>query len=123
MEPIPPMTLGNMRANGVRSLSVYCIAGHHEAVLDVERWPDHVLVPRMFRTHCRMIGADARPNWKEHRPRESLTGTQWRNSKSSRPRHRARPARWGVYRAATKAKWIGTVEAPIADAAIKAAAR
>ena len=45
MEPIPPMTLGNMRANGVRSLSVYCIAGHHEAVLDVERWPDHVLVP------------------------------------------------------------------------------
>jgi len=84
MEPIPPMTLGNMRANGVRSLSVYCIVGHHDAVLDVERWPDHVPVPafgpRKFCTHCGMIGADARPNWKEQRRRESLTGTQWRSS-------------------------------------------
>jgi hypothetical protein len=30
-----PMTLGNMRANGVRTLAVYCGGGycHHEAVL------------------------------------------------------------------------------------------
>ena len=34
----------------------------------------------------------------------------------------ARPLRWDVYRAAAKAKWVGTVEAPTADAAIKAAA-
>jgi hypothetical protein len=40
-----------MRANGVRSLDVSC-------------W------------NCR--GADARPNWKEQPPRESLTGVQWR---------------------------------------------
>jgi hypothetical protein len=31
----PPMTLGNMRANGVRSLAVYCWACHHKAVLGV----------------------------------------------------------------------------------------
>jgi len=36
---------------------------------------------------------------------------------------RGRPARWDLCRAATKAKWIGAVEAPTADAAINAAAR
>jgi hypothetical protein len=29
-------------------------------------------------THCGIIGADARPNWKEQPPSESLTGKQWR---------------------------------------------
>jgi hypothetical protein len=33
-----------------------------------------------------------------------------------------RPLKWDVYRAAAKARWIGTVEAPTADAAIKIAA-
>jgi hypothetical protein len=37
------MTLGNMRANGVRSLAVSCC--HHEAVLSADRWPDHMAVP------------------------------------------------------------------------------
>jgi hypothetical protein len=32
--PIEPMTLGNMRANGVRSLAVSCMLCHHEAVVD-----------------------------------------------------------------------------------------
>jgi hypothetical protein len=41
----PLMTLGNMRANGVRSLAVYCWACHHQAVLAVDKWPDHVPVP------------------------------------------------------------------------------
>jgi hypothetical protein len=39
----PPMTLGNMRANGVRSLAVSCHLCHHEAVLGADRWPDHVV--------------------------------------------------------------------------------
>jgi hypothetical protein len=34
--------------------------------------------PRMMCTRCGIIGADARPNWKEQPPRESLTGAQWR---------------------------------------------
>ena len=38
-----PMTLGNMRANGVRSLDVRQY--HHEAVLSADRWPDHMPVP------------------------------------------------------------------------------
>jgi hypothetical protein len=67
--PILPMTLGNMRANGVRSLIVYCGTCHRDAVFDVDRYPDAVPVPafgpRMVCTRCGMIGADARPNWAE----------------------------------------------------------
>jgi hypothetical protein len=37
------MTLGNMRANGVRSLDVSCWQCHHRAILSAE--PDHVPVP------------------------------------------------------------------------------
>jgi len=77
-QPGPPMTLGNMRANGVRSLDV-C---HHRAILSADLWPDHVPVPsfgsRMVCTRCGTIGADARPNWQEQPQRESLTGVQWR---------------------------------------------
>jgi hypothetical protein len=64
-----PMTLGNMRANGVRSLDVSCWQCHHRAILSADPWPDEVSVP---------IGADARPNWQEQPPRETLTGVQWR---------------------------------------------
>ena len=32
----PPMTLANMRAQGVRSLWVVCELCHHEAVLNVD---------------------------------------------------------------------------------------
>jgi hypothetical protein len=63
------MTLGNMRANGVRSLSAYCWTCHHDAVLNVDHYPDTVPVPafgpRMVCTGCGMICADARPNWRE----------------------------------------------------------
>ena len=68
-EPIEPMTLGNMRDNGVRSLAVSCWQCHHRAISNVEAWPDHVLVPtlgpRMVCTRCGIIDADARPNWRE----------------------------------------------------------
>ncbi len=64
-----PMTLGNMRANGVRSLIVYCMACHRSAVLDVDGYADGVPVPafspRMVCTRCGIIGADARPNWRD----------------------------------------------------------
>jgi hypothetical protein len=66
---VRPMTLGNMRANGVGSLLVYCFACHHEVVFGVEEYRDDVPVlafsPRMVCTRCGMIGADARPNWSE----------------------------------------------------------
>lgn len=63
------MTLGNMRENGVRSLAVYCIRCHHQAVLDVDSYDDDVPVPafgpRMVCTVCGAFDADARPNWNE----------------------------------------------------------
>ena len=44
-DPIEPMTLGNMRDNGVRSLAVSCWQCHHRAILSAERWPDDMPVP------------------------------------------------------------------------------
>jgi hypothetical protein len=38
----PPMTLGNMRANEVRSLAVCCWQCHHRTILSADPWPDHV---------------------------------------------------------------------------------
>ena len=68
-DPIEPMTLGNMRANGVRSLAISGRICHHQAMLSVDRWPDDVPVPtfgpRCVCTRCGIIGADARPNWRE----------------------------------------------------------
>jgi len=61
------MTLGNMRANGV-----------HRAILTADPWPDYVPVPtfgpRMVCTRCGIIGADARPNWREQPARLSGAG-------------------------------------------------
>jgi hypothetical protein len=34
---IEPMTRGNMRQLGVRSLAVYCWQSHHQAVLSADR--------------------------------------------------------------------------------------
>jgi hypothetical protein len=77
------MTLDNMHANGVRSLAVSCWQCHHQAVLSADPWPDHVPVPafgpRMVCTRCGIIGADARPNWRERPAQLSGAGTApWR---------------------------------------------
>jgi hypothetical protein len=79
-DPVEPMTLGSMRDNGVRSLDVSCWQCHHRAIMSADPWPDHVTVPTfgpgMVCTRCGIVGADARPNWKEQLPRETLTGAQ-----------------------------------------------
>ena len=74
----PPATLGNIRANGVRSLLVSCNTCTHSAVLNVDRYGDDVFVPSfnscMVCTRCGIIGGEVRPNWSERPGRESLTG-------------------------------------------------
>jgi hypothetical protein len=67
------MTLSNMRANGVRTLAVWCSGrgcGHHR-VIDVERYGDDVPVPRfgprLRCERCGHLGADARANGRSAR--------------------------------------------------------
>jgi hypothetical protein len=79
----PPMTLGNIRANGVRSLAVSSWLCHHRTILSADPWPDHVPVPafgpRMVCTRCGIVGADARPNWQERPARLNGAGAApWR---------------------------------------------
>jgi hypothetical protein len=80
-EPPEPMTLGNMRANGVHSLAVSCYLCHHRVIMSADPWPDDAPLPtfgpRMVCTRCGIIAADVRPHRQELRPRESLTGVQW----------------------------------------------
>jgi hypothetical protein len=68
-DPIEPMNLGNMRANGVRSLAIYCHQCHHETIINADHWPADLTVPsfgpKMVCTKCGTIGPDVRPNWKE----------------------------------------------------------
>jgi hypothetical protein len=82
-EPIEPMDLANMRANGVRSLDVQCNKCRHREIVNVEHLSGNVTVAslrrRMVCTKCGTVGADVRPNWLEQPERESLTGKQWRD--------------------------------------------
>jgi hypothetical protein len=62
----PPMTLGNIRANGVRTLAVWYSGrgcGHHR-VIDVP-W----FGPSMRCERCGHLGVDVGPNWQERAPR------------------------------------------------------
>jgi hypothetical protein len=69
--PPTPMTLGNMRANGVNTLEAWCLAQGcgHSAILDVAGFAGDVPVPsfgpRLRCKRCGRLGADARPNWQE----------------------------------------------------------
>ena len=73
------MTLGNMRANGVRTLAVWCsgCGCDHYRVLEVSTYADNVPVPsfgpRLRCERCGHLGADARPNWNEMYKQEPIT--------------------------------------------------
>ena len=68
-----------MRANGLHTLAVWCGGRgcNHRRVIDVDCYPDDVPVPvfgpRMVRTVCGAIGADARPNGNERHQQEPIT--------------------------------------------------
>ena len=76
-EPIRPMTLGNMRSRGVRSLFATCLACGSTEV-NVDAWPDDVPVSSLGRhmrcTRCGNHGVTAIPNWIERG--NSLPGTR-----------------------------------------------
>jgi hypothetical protein len=63
----PPMDLGNMRENGVRSLLVECRDCRHTASVNVDGWPDGIAVPGAARRFkCSVCGSKAintRPDW------------------------------------------------------------
>jgi hypothetical protein len=73
-----PMTLANMRENGVRSLSVYCPSCHRQTIFNVDSYDASVPVPafgpRMRCTTCGTVGADVRPNWTERAAFGAFTG-------------------------------------------------
>ena len=75
------MTLGNMRRNGVRSLSVNCWFCHHGAIINADPWPDDIEVPsfgpRMVCTKCGIVGAGAMPNWKDLDPTDAPYPSTW----------------------------------------------
>jgi hypothetical protein len=48
--PGPPMTLANMRENGVRAVMATCEACNHQADVSVDAMPETVTVPRRRRT-------------------------------------------------------------------------
>jgi hypothetical protein len=68
------ITLGEMRASGVRGLLIYC-ADHrcgHSIAIDADRWPDHVrlsdLEPKFTCQTCGHRGADVRPMFGGDKP-------------------------------------------------------
>ena len=67
---IAPMTLANMRENGVGSIQATCEACTHEATVDVSGLPEDVFVPDVaLRLRCSGCGSKhvvTRPNWREH---------------------------------------------------------
>ena len=71
-QPIPPMTLANMRSLGVRSVEAICgeaLCGH-SGQIDVSALPDDTPVPDIaLRLRCSRCGSKAvstRPTWTEY---------------------------------------------------------
>jgi DNA-directed RNA polymerase subunit RPC12/RpoP len=63
----PPMTLGNMRANGVRAVIATCQACGHKADVNVDALSPLIYVPEIGRRlRCGECGGkriDTRPAW------------------------------------------------------------
>jgi hypothetical protein len=81
--PIEPMTLGNMRELGMRSLYVSCWSCQYQAVLTADRWSDDVAVPTFGpRAWSAPAAASSAPTpgrtGRSSRRGRTLTGVQWR---------------------------------------------
>jgi hypothetical protein len=84
----PLMTLGNMRANGVRSLDVCCWLCHHRAILSADPWPDHVAMPAFGPRMVAPAVASSVPTpgrtGGRSRRGETMTGVQYRTGPDRR---------------------------------------
>jgi hypothetical protein len=92
--PGSPMTLGNMRAQGVRNLIGYCLndACRHSALIDVSGYPDDVEIPSR-RAKCSKCGGkrvDVRPNGK----RNPACPTVGKGAQLGKSDHKEGPAAW-----------------------------
>ncbi len=89
-EPIRPMTLGNMRQNGVRGLDVTCLhCGYHTAV-NVDAHPDHVTVPS-FGPRMRCTKCDKGSRGVRHGATRDLEGGRPNDQGRALPHHGRRP--------------------------------
>jgi hypothetical protein len=65
--PGPPMTLANMRQNGVRAVTAECETCGHQADVNVDALPETITVPKAgHRLRCGQCGGkriDTRPAW------------------------------------------------------------
>jgi hypothetical protein len=67
----PPMSIENMRENGVRWLSVECRSCRHQSSVNVDDWPGEIPVPaagRRFRCRCGSKEINTRPDWSKQFP-------------------------------------------------------
>jgi hypothetical protein len=69
--PAGPMTLGNMRSLGPRSLDITCKACGYHTTFNVDAWPDEVLVMSFGRrircTMCGHLSVNVMPDWRQLR--------------------------------------------------------
>jgi len=66
-----PMTLGNMRKLGPRSVKATCHVCLHSGIVTVDQFPDEFPVPdlarRMWCSKCRSRDVGTQPNWLERK--------------------------------------------------------
>ena len=70
------MDLANMRANGVRSIYMWCLDCGHDATVNVDDQPGHFAVPsfaQRMKFKCGSRNVSVRPAWLTRRP--SLVAT------------------------------------------------
>ena len=98
----PPMSLANMRQNGVRAVIATCEACKHAADVNVDALPETVFVPQAGqRLRCSQCGGKAistRPAW--HAVRDAWAGTAGRARRTlGRMKSREEQLTWAKQRA------------------------
>ena len=71
--PITPMRLGQLRADGIKTVMAYCARCQHGAAVDASPFPDETFVPDVgLRLRCSRCGSKevyTQPNWMEKKDR------------------------------------------------------